>query len=90
VQYELLQGVKVSQEADAILAAFEAVPFLETSIDVWQTAARLAAQLRSKGHSIPLSDILIATLAIKHDATILTVDTHFSVVPGVEVAATLD
>jgi predicted nucleic acid-binding protein len=87
VQYELMQGVKGAAEGKAILGAFQAVPFLEVSQELWIEAGHLASQLRSKGHTLPLSDILIATLAKKHSATLLTIDGHFSAIPGLKVAA---
>ena len=85
VQYELLQGIRKPGEEEMILSAFQAVPFLEMTQSLWSEAGRLAAQLRSKGHTLPLSDILIATLAKKHSAAILTVDKHFDLIPSVRV-----
>ena len=85
VQYELLQGIRKTGEEKLILSAFQAVPFLEMSQSLWREAGRLAAQLRSKGHTLPLSDILIATLAKKHTAAILTVDKHFDLIPSLKV-----
>lgn len=82
VQYELLQGIKKGAGGKSMVTAFQAVPFLELSRELWIEAGRLAAELRSQGHTLPLSDILIATLARKHDATVLTIDNHFSVIPG--------
>lgn len=87
VQYELLQGIKKEAEGKTILTAFQAVPFLELSRELWSEAGRLAAQLRGQGHTLPLSDILIATLARKHSATVLTIDNHFSVIPGLRITA---
>ena len=82
-----MQGITKETEGNAIVAAFQAVPFLELSQGLWSEAGRLAAQLRSQGHSLPLSDILIATLARKQGATVLTIDHHFSVIPGLRSTA---
>lgn len=87
VLYELLQGVKGAKDEKTLLDAFQAVPVLELTTGLWIKAGRLAAGLRSKGHNLPLSDVLIATLATKHHVTVLTVDQHFSVVPALSVAA---
>lgn len=87
VMYELLQGIRTTREEKAILDAFQAVPLLELTAGLWIEAGRLAARLRNKGHNLPLSDILIATLAGKHGATVLTVDQHFSAVPALRVTA---
>ena len=86
VLYELTQGIKSPSEEKALTNAFQAVPFLELSRTLWTEAGRLSSALRAGGHTLPLSDILIATLAKNHGATILTIDGHFSLVPGLNVA----
>jgi predicted nucleic acid-binding protein len=85
VLYELTQGIRNADEEKALHSAFRAVPFLDLSGSDWGEAARLSATLRTKGHTLPLSDILIAHLAREHGATVLTVDGHFSLVPGLRV-----
>jgi len=87
VLYELLQGIKGAREEKALLDAFQAVPVLELTTGLWIEAGRLAARLRSKGTNLPLSDVVIATLATNHHATVLTVDQHFSAVPALRVSA---
>lgn len=86
VLYELTRGVKSAEEEKALTSAFQAVPFLDLSRALWSEAGRLSATLRAKGHTLPLSDILISILAREHDAAVLTVDRHFSLVPGLRVA----
>ncbi|WP_190303239.1 MULTISPECIES: PIN domain-containing protein [Methylomonas] len=41
----------------------------------------LAQQLRAKGLTLPLTDILIATVAQRHGITVLTLDKHFQHLP---------
>jgi predicted nucleic acid-binding protein len=50
---------------------------------LWVKAGQLSAALRKTGKTIPLSDILIATLAIEHSLAVMTVDEHFRLIPGV-------
>lgn len=45
--------------------------------------ARLFGYLRRKGTSIPINDLWIASLTLQHDATLLTFDRHFEVLPQV-------
>ena len=50
---------------------------------LWIKAGERSAALRKAGKTIPLSDILIATLAIEHSLAIMTADEHFRIIPGV-------
>jgi len=85
VVMELLQGVKSRREEELILSAFQALTHLEMTSDLWTDAGRLAAQLRTNGHAIPLSDVIIATLCLQRNCAVLTVDRHFEAVPGLTV-----
>lgn len=85
VLYELTQGIKSPAEQAVMQSAFRAVPMLEFSGDQWCEAGRLAATLRAQGQTLPMSDILIAVLAMHHGATVLTEDRHFSTIPGLTV-----
>ena len=81
---ELLQGVKKPDEELLALNALQALPHLEMTRELWISAGQLAASLRKSGHTLPLSDVMIATLAISHDCAVLTVDRHFDQIPGLE------
>ena len=54
---------------------------------LWIRAGQLAGGLRKQGITIPLSDILIATLALEHKAAVLTIDRHFSLIEGLQVVS---
>lgn len=82
VVMELLQGVKSPREEAMVLSAFQALTHLEMNRELWTSAGRLAARLRAEGLNIPFSDILIATLALERQCTVLTADRHFELVPG--------
>jgi len=85
VMYELLQGIKNPVEEQSLLNAFQGLPFLEMSAGLWLKAGQLSAHLRRRGDTLPMSDILIATLALEHGCSIVTVDRHFDVIPGLEI-----
>lgn len=85
VLFELLQGIKNAREETLVLNAFQALPHLELTAGLWVKAGRLSSSLRKKGHTLPLSDIIIATLALEHKIPVLTVDRHFDVIPGLTV-----
>lgn len=43
------------------------------------------SELRHKGHPLPTNDIWIAAHGIETDSTIITYDTHFLHIPGIQV-----
>ena len=82
VLYELVQGVRSESERQALISSLGVLPFLETTAAIWIKGGQLSAALRKSGKTIPLSDILIASLAIEHHLAVLTVDEHFYNIPG--------
>lgn len=85
VMYELLQGIRSPKEKTSLTSAFQALPQLEMTAASWIQAGHLSTGLRKKGHTIPLSDIIIATLALEYACDLLTVDHHFDLIPGLKV-----
>jgi predicted nucleic acid-binding protein len=55
--------------------------YLETNKDLWKKAGELSSTLRRRGKTIPFSDILIATLALENNLSLLTRDEHFKLIP---------
>ena len=84
VVYELSQGIKSEKERALLANAFAALGYLEMDEALWFKAGELSALVKRRGKTIPLSDILIATLALEHDLTILTVDRHFEQITGLK------
>lgn len=85
VQFELLQGIKSPGEEALVQNAFQALQYLEIQRNHWISAGHLAASLRTSGHILPLSDIIIATLALEHNCAILTIDRHFESISGLKI-----
>ncbi len=79
---ELLQGAKVKEEFKAILENMVALPMLKTTTDTWIEAGRTSFALRRKGITIPITDLIIAALALENECQILTLDPHFKKIPG--------
>ncbi len=82
VLYELLQGIRNPGEDQQVQAAFDALIMLEVTAKTWVSAAKQSSKLRKKGITLPMSDIIIAAVAIEHNVTIMTVDQHFQQVPS--------
>ena len=78
---ELFQGARTVQSREPLLVKRHALPSLDTSREHWVAAGLLAASLRQQGATLPLSDVLIATVAQAHQCLIYTTDTHFTRIP---------
>jgi len=81
---ELLQGAKIEEEFNDILESITAIPILETRFSTWIKAGRISYSLRRKGITIPVTDIIIASLAIENNCSIFTLDPHFDKIPGIK------
>lgn len=81
---ELLQGCRTPGEANTILDHVSALPFLEMNFPAWRRSGELSSSLRRKGTTLPLMDVIIAALALEHDAEVFTTDPHFQKIPGLK------
>jgi hypothetical protein len=84
VLYELSQGIRSEKEKLLLANAFTALVYLEMNETLWLKAGELSALVKKQGKTVPLSDILIASLALEHDLAILTMDKHFQQIPGLK------
>ena len=78
VKAELLQGTKSRKEKQQLSVMFDAVESLATQEGDWETAGISLQMLRENGVTLPLTDALIAAIANRHKAHVLTLDHHFS------------
>ncbi len=85
---ELLQGCRTPSERDALSDALLALPYYEVAQSTWLRAGDLSANLLRKGVTVPLSDFIIAALAIERDCHIYSLDTHFKKIPGLPLYST--
>lgn len=83
IVYEVLQGTRTPEEFDTLRDLLGALPFLPIQGDTWIGAAGTAAGLRRRGVTLPMSDILLATLARDNQCRIWSLDPHFASIPGV-------
>ena len=74
---ELLQGAKGKKEKQQLEFLFSGVETLDTNRKDWIDAGLYLQNLRSKGITLPVTDALIAMLAIRHLVPVLTIDKHF-------------
>ena len=83
VLFELLQGIRSSEERGQVKEALLSVNFLEITPEDWEGAALISRELGSQGKTIPMTDILLAQLAKAHDLEIISLDPHFEQIPGI-------
>lgn len=79
---EVLQGARRLQEFERLRADLSAVPYVAETQDTWIRVGTLSYELRRQGLTVPLMDLLIATLALEHGHELYTGDEHFRRVPG--------
>ena len=76
VKLEVLGGAR-AQDRHPLEDYFSCIPYLPMADAAWDSAKKLTGRLRDRGCTTPWNDILIASLAIKADCRIYTVDGHF-------------
>lgn len=82
VPTELLQGVKSSIQRETLRDALSALPYLEVTFDTWIAAGDLSSALLRKGITIPVPDLLIASMALEHSCSVYSLNADFQRIPG--------
>jgi len=82
VMAEILQGVKTPKEASLVEQNLAKLPYLEITRDIWVTAGKMSSSLRRAESIIPLSDLIIAAIALSGNYEIFTIDQHFNKIDG--------
>ena len=83
VVFEMMLGAR-RDERRKLEREFAVVPLLVTPPGLWSQAAQLSQQCRDRGFTIGALDLLIATVALHHDAEIITFDGDFSLIAQAE------
>ena len=79
IVFEVLRHA-LDDEIPAVSAQLNAMPMLQTPEDLWTRAAVLGQRCRKKGITAGSIDLLIVTVAIHHDAELVTFDVDFQVI----------
>ena len=80
VKVELLGGTRNELEFQRLQKRLESLILLDINAELWNKAASLAYDLRRKGVTIPHTDIIIASVALQHNATLLHLDKHYDII----------
>jgi predicted nucleic acid-binding protein len=82
IVFELLRGA-TDAEALQLSQHFQYLPLLASPANLWGLGAELGRACRRAGLTVGSIDLLIAALAIHHDAELVTFDTDFPGIAGV-------
>ena len=88
VMAEVLYGCRHDKEREKVKEAFEALPFIDTTRSDWIQAGDLGASLRRRGTTVPLSDLVIAAVALREGFPVFSLDKHFDVIPNLPIFPT--
>lgn len=78
---EVLLGFRRTAQADWVASRLRADHFLETTWDDWKSAAEIGRELAAKGHSIPITDLIVAAVAKRTGTAVYSTDPHFDSSP---------
>ena len=80
VKLELLGGTKSENEFQRLKSRLDALDSVKCDSGLWEDAYDLAFSLRRKGITVPYTDILIASCALKIGAILVHSDIHFDMI----------
>ena len=85
VKAEVLRGVRSIRARDRLAGLFEVMCYVQTNDLLWDRAWQLAWSLDRQGQTLPLTDLVIASCALRERAKVLTNDRHFDLIPDLVV-----
>jgi predicted nucleic acid-binding protein len=81
---EILRGFRRREQADWVASRLRMAHYLEPTWDDWHDAAALGRDLAALAHELPLTDLVVAVIALRIDASVYTSDPHFDLMPQVK------
>ena len=83
VQLELWNGARGQQEHKVLRDFGRTLPELPMDEPVWQAAYDMARRARTKGITVPATDVAIAACAFRHGTALETADSDFELLASV-------
>lgn len=80
----MLRGFRRADEADWVASRLRLAYYLEPNWEDWRSAASLGRQLAATGHDVSLTDLVIAALARRVQASVFSSDPHFDLIFGLK------
>ena len=81
---EVLQGAHGEKEFAQLFSWFDSFPYLDASKNTWEMVGKIAMELRVRGKLTPMSDLIIAAIALENNCQVFTLDDHFGRIPGLK------
>jgi predicted nucleic acid-binding protein len=81
---EVLRGFRRTDQADWVASRLRLAHYLEPSWEDWRNAAALGRELAASGHDVPLTDLVVAALALRVEAFVFSTDPHLDLIPGLK------
>jgi predicted nucleic acid-binding protein len=85
IRAEVLRGVVSPRIKEDLSEFFDILNEIPTDTELWKAAADLAWKLDRRGTILPMTDVVIAACALRVNKPVVTLDSHFSQVPGLRV-----
>jgi predicted nucleic acid-binding protein len=82
VRFELLRSAR-PDETRQLEAQFATLPTLPTPADLWQRAINLGHACHAIGRTVLSLDLLVAAVALHHNAVLVSFDTDFEAIASV-------
>jgi predicted nucleic acid-binding protein len=89
IRCEVLRGIRSEPVRARLRELFEIMLNIPTDESIWDDTTRLAWALDRRGTILPLTDLLIASCALRVEAAVISTDTHFRSIPGLKVTPAL-
>jgi predicted nucleic acid-binding protein len=85
VRCEVTRNIRAPKTRRALQGYLDCLCYIPTPNKIWERTEDLLCEVGRLGHTIPVTDGLIAACALSVGAAVLTVDKHFSCVSGLQV-----
>ena len=82
VRFEMLRSAR-PEEARLLEAQFNTLPCLDTPTDLWHQAIALGQACRQIGRTVPSLDLLVAAIALHHNAVVVSFDDDLAAIASV-------
>ena len=82
VRFEMLRSARPDETRQPI-AQFDTLPTLSTPADLWQRAIDLGQACRQIGQTVLSLDLLVAAVALHHNAVLVSFDADFEAIASV-------
>jgi len=80
VQLELWNGARGDHEKSVLRELCEVLPELAIDDEVWHAAYLLAEDTRTRGVTVPATDIVVVACARRHGVPLVHADAHFDMI----------